>query len=59
MHRDPLPDEIVLTREEATIVLFALDDAVVALPHAAALLDQLGTAVAIIVGKFLPDLEDL
>lgn len=53
-----IPDEIVLSRQEAATVLFALDEAV-----EAATVDErrhrLEQAAQIIVEKLLPDLPDL
>ena len=55
---DPLPGEIILSIREATVVLFALDEAA-----ASAIKDDLRSrleaAARIIVEKFLPDLPDL
>jgi hypothetical protein len=53
-----IPDEIVLTREEAATVLFALDEAADAAEH----VDRrrrLEGAAQIIIEKLLPDLPDL
>ncbi len=53
-----IPDEISLNREEAKVVLFALDDAIEAAPeglHRA----RLEQAASIIVEKLMPDLPDL
>ena len=55
----PLPDEIVLTRQEATAVLFALDAAMESTARETALYAQLEGAARIIVEKFLPDLPEL
>lgn len=54
----PIPDEIVLTRVEATVVLFALDEGIDAL-NDAALRSRLEGAARLIVEKLLPDLPDL
>ncbi len=59
MYGEPLPDEIVLTRAEATVVLFALDGALEIDGLLSDRRRELERAVAIIVGKFLPDFEDL
>jgi len=59
MQGDPLPEEIVLTQPEATVVLFALDGALEIDGLRSDRRRGLERAVAIIVGKFLPDLEDL
>lgn len=53
-----IPDEIVLTREEAARVLLALDEAVEAVADAE-LRRRLEQGAQIIVEKFLPDLPDL
>lgn len=53
-----LPDEIVLTREEAARVLLALDEAVEAIEDAE-LRRGFEQGARIIVEKFLPDLPDL
>ena len=53
-----IPDEIVLTREEAARVLLALDEAVEAVGDAD-LRRRLEQGAQIIVEKFLPDLPDL
>jgi hypothetical protein len=53
-----LPDEILLTAEEAKVVLFALD-AAIEVAGDAALRSRLEAAARIIVEKFLPDLPDL
>jgi hypothetical protein len=55
----PLPDEIVLTRQEAADVLFALDAAMEAVGAVSPLYGRLEAAAAIIVAKFLPDLPDV
>jgi len=55
----PLPDEIALTRQEATEVLFALDAAMEAVQAMPELYARLESAAGIIVEKFLPDLPDL
>ncbi len=54
----PIPDEIVLTRVEATVVLFALDEGIDAV-NDVALRSRLEGAAPIIVEKLLPDLPDL
>ncbi len=54
-----LPDEVVLTHEEAADVLFALDAAMDDAEHDASLYVRLEAAARIIVEKFLPDLPDL
>ncbi len=56
---DQLPDEVVLDRAEATIVLFALDEAIAAAHPSTSLHERLVTAAQLIVSKFLPDLGDL
>lgn len=56
--RHPLPDEIVLSRDEAREVLFALDEAIEAV-SAGELRDRLEGAALVIVEKFLPDLPEL
>jgi len=56
---DPLPDEITLSREEARQVLFAMDDALEAIPATSALHQTLQAAARLIVEKFLPDLPEL
>jgi hypothetical protein len=53
-----IPDEISLDREEAKIVLFALDEAIDA-AHTHALRSRLEHAAHIIVEKLMPDLPDL
>lgn len=53
-----IPDEIVLTREEAARVLLALDEAVEAVDDVE-LRRRLEHGAQIIVEKFLPDLPDL
>jgi len=55
----PLPDEIVLTRDEAAAVLFALDAAMEAVGTGSDVSVRLETAARIIVEKFLPDLPEL
>ena len=55
----PLPDEIALTRQEATEVLFALDAAMEGVQAMPELYARLESAAGIIVEKFLPDLPDL
>lgn len=53
-----IPDEIILTREEAATVLFALDEATEAArdddPRR-----RLEAAARIVIDKLLPDLPDL
>ncbi|MCC7075925.1 MAG: hypothetical protein IT198_02265 [Acidimicrobiia bacterium] len=56
---DPLPDEILLSRDEAGSILFALDDAADALGSDPELRRRLEVAAQIIVEKFLPDVPDL
>jgi hypothetical protein len=56
---EPLPDEIELSRNEAAIVLFALDAAMEALAPESDAYRQLEEAARIIVEKFLPDLPEL
>jgi hypothetical protein len=56
---EPLPDEIVLSRQEAAEVLFALDAAIEESAASSALRLRLEAAARIIVEKFLPDLPDL
>jgi hypothetical protein len=56
---DRLPDEVVLTREEAADVLFALDAAMEGAERNSSLYVRLEAAARIIVEKFLPDLPDL
>lgn len=53
-----IPDEISLDRQEAKLVLFALDDAIEAAP-VGALRSRLEAAARIIVEKLMPDLPDL
>jgi hypothetical protein len=53
-----IPDEIELSRQEASVVLFALDAAAEATADDA-LRGQLEAAARIIVDKLLPDLPDL
>lgn len=53
-----IPDEIVLTRDEAATVLLAIDDAV-ELVMDASLRARLERSARIIVDKFLPDLPEL
>jgi hypothetical protein len=53
-----IPDEILLTREEAARVLLALDEAVEAVADIE-LRGRLEQGAQIIVEKFLPDLPDL
>ena len=53
-----IPDEIVLTREEAARVLLALDEAVEAVDDAE-LRRRLEQGAQLIVEMFLPDLPDL
>lgn len=54
-----LPDEIVLTRDEAATVLFALDAAMEVSGHRPEISGRLEGAARIIVEKFLTDLPDL
>jgi hypothetical protein len=54
-----LPEEIVLNRDEAAAVLFALDAAMEETEHESELYRRLETAARIIVEKFLPDLPEL
>lgn len=56
---EPLPDEIVLTREEARTVLFAVDGGLESTPPGSETRRELEVAAQIIVEKFLPDLRDL
>jgi hypothetical protein len=56
---EPLPNEIVLTREEAAVVLFALDAAMEQTEARSELYSRLEAAARIIVEKFLPDLPEL
>ncbi len=56
---EPLPDEIVLSREEAKTVLFALDAALENAAPGSDLYRRLEVAARIIVEKFLPDLPEL
>lgn len=53
-----IPDAISLDREEARIVLFALDDAI-EVTSEGALRTRLEQAARIIVDKLMPDLPDL
>ena len=53
-----IPDEIVLTRDEAATVLLAIDDAVEE-SEDNELRARLEQAAQIIIDKFLPDLPDL
>lgn len=53
-----IPDEIVLDRGEAAVILLALDDAVEEVEDEA-LRRRLERAAQMIVEKFLPDLPDL
>jgi hypothetical protein len=53
-----IPDEIALSRAEATEVLFALDAAIEVAPLGG-LRSRLEAAARIIVDKLLPDLPDL
>jgi hypothetical protein len=53
-----IPDEIVLTRDEAATVLLAIDDAVEESADSE-LRARLEHAAQILVDKFLPDLPDL
>jgi hypothetical protein len=56
---EPLPDEIVLNRDEAAAVLFALDAAMETAARGSDLYRRLEAAARVIVEKFLPDLPDL
>ncbi len=56
---EPLPDEIVLSREEAKTVLFALDAAIERAESGSDHYRRLEVAAGIIVEKFLPDLPEL
>lgn len=56
---DPLPDEIVLSRQEAKEVLLALDEAIELVAPGSELRIRLEAAAQLIVEKFLPDLRDL
>ena len=56
---DPLPDEIVLTREEGATVLFALDAEMEAVDPGSETYRRLETPARVIVEKFLPDLPEL
>ena len=56
---EPLPDEIVLSRDEARSVLFALDAGIDATYPDSDGHRQLVDAARIIVDKFLPDLPEL
>jgi hypothetical protein len=56
---EPLPDEIVLRRDEAASVLFALDAAMEETDQRAPTYAKLAAAARIIVEKFLPDLPNL
>jgi hypothetical protein len=56
---EPLPDEIVLSRDEAAAVLFALDAAMENTDRGSDLYRRLESAARIIVEKFLPDLPEL
>ena len=53
-----IPEEIVLNLEQATVVLFALDEAI-EVAGETALRSRLKLAARIIVEKLLPDLPDL
>jgi hypothetical protein len=53
-----IPDAITLDREESKLVLFALDDAIEAVP-ASELRARLEAAARMIVEKLMPDLPDL
>lgn len=56
---DPIPHEITLTRDEAAVVLFALDAAMEALGVGTDVYGQVERAAQLIIEKFLPDLPDL
>lgn len=56
---EPLPEEIILSRQEAATVLFALDAAMEAVAPGSDLYERLELAARIIVEKFLPDLPQL
>jgi hypothetical protein len=53
-----IPNEITLTRDEARDVLFALDDAIEAVPPGS-LRVRVEQAARLIVEKLMPDLPDL
>ena len=53
-----IPDDITLSRAEATEVLFALDAAIEVAPPGA-LRSRLEAAARIVIDKLLPDLPDL
>lgn len=55
----PLPEEIVLSLDEAAQVLFALDDAIEAAPARSELALRLEAATRVLVEKLVPDLPDL
>jgi len=52
-----IPNEITLDREEAKIVLFALDDAIEASP-VGPLRSRLEGAARLVIEKLMPDLPD-
>jgi hypothetical protein len=56
---EPLPDEIILSRDEAATVLFALDAAMEGLATTSPTYGRLERAARIVVEKFLPDLPNL
>jgi hypothetical protein len=58
-NRESLPDEIILSRDEAASVIFALDAAMEKTDRASDLYRRLEAAARIIIEKFLPDLPDL
>ena len=53
-----IPDEITLTRDEAKVVLFALDEAIDVAPEGP-LRSRFEGAARVIVEKLLPDLPEL
>jgi hypothetical protein len=54
----PRPDEIVLCRDEAAIVLLALDEGVEAARPGSARPERLESAARALVEEFLPDLPE-
>jgi len=56
---EPLPDEIELSRDEAAVVLVALDAAMETVDRGSDLYHRLEAAARILVEKFLPDLPEL
>ncbi len=56
---DPLPDELVLSRDEAAETHFAIDDAIAAAEPGSPLHLRLRAVESMPVNKFLPDLEGL